>query len=72
MCTNAIEARGEEGVWLLVETVHQPMGDWRIWYHGMQSGAEYMVHEQRGTGEGSERDRVDELSVCARACISAI
>ena len=45
MCSDAIEARGEEGVYVMVEAIYQSMGDRRLWHHGMQSGAEYMVYE---------------------------
>jgi len=45
MCADAIEARGEEGVWLLVEAVYQSVGGRRLRHYGMQFGSEYMVHE---------------------------
>ena len=48
------------------------MGDRGIWYHGMQFGAEYMVHEQGGTSERGECDRVNELFLCTGAGIYAI
>lgn len=56
MCSDALKARSEKGIRDLVEAVHQSMGYWRIWYYGMQSGAEYLVHEQGGTSERGERD----------------
>ena len=45
MCADAIEARDEERIRFLVETVYQSMGDRWLWHPGMQLGAEYMVHE---------------------------
>ena len=64
MCTDVVKARSKERVRLMVETVYQSVGDWRIWDYGMQLGSQYMVHEQRSAGKGSECDRVDELPFC--------
>lgn len=63
-------ARKEYGSWW-----RQYINPWVIrwlWYHGMQSGAEYMVYEQGGAGKRGECDRVDELLVCTGAGIYAV